>query len=53
MSLVIALGVGGRSQATPVNSTFYPASLLVNNVQMWEPKYNGRYKIVNYKSKLV
>ena len=53
MSLVIALGVGGRSQATSVNSTFYPASLLVNNVQMWEPKYNGRYKIVNYKSKLV
>ncbi|CAF1191966.1 unnamed protein product [Rotaria magnacalcarata] len=53
MSLVIALGVGGRSQFTPTNSSVYPAALLVNSVQMWTPKFDGRFKIVNLNSKLV
>lgn len=53
MRLVIALGVGGRSQATPVNSSDYPTSLFVNSVQMWEPKFDGRFKIMNFNSKLV
>ncbi|CAF0823072.1 unnamed protein product [Rotaria sordida] len=53
MSLVIALGVGGRSQSIPVNSSDYPATLLINSVQMWEPKFDGRFKIINFNSKLL
>ena len=52
MSLVISLGVGGRSQTTAIETGDYPAVLSVNSVQMWEPRFDGRYKIMNANSKL-
>lgn len=52
MSLVIALGVGGKSQVGLNGTADYPANLLIDNVQMWNPKYDGRFKIMNYKSRL-
>lgn len=52
MRLVISLGVGGRSQTTAVETGDYPAVLSVNSVQMWEPRFDGRYKIMNANSKL-
>ena len=52
MRLVISLGVGGRSQTTTVETGDYPAVLSVNSVQMWEPRFDGRYKIMNANSRL-
>ncbi|CAF4531233.1 unnamed protein product, partial [Rotaria sp. Silwood1] len=53
MRLILALGVGGRSQSVPSsNATGYPQSLLIDSVEMWSPKYDGRYKMINLKSNL-
>lgn len=52
MSLVIGLGVGGRSRSSPPITTDYPTTLTISNVQMWQPKYDGRFKVMNVKSKL-
>ncbi|CAM4820861.1 unnamed protein product [Rotaria magnacalcarata] len=53
MRLVLALGVGGRSPSIPsLNATDYPQSLLIDSVEMWSPKYDGRYTMINLKSNL-
>ncbi|CAF2975311.1 unnamed protein product [Rotaria sp. Silwood2] len=53
MRLILALGVGGRSPSVASsNATDYPQSLLIDSVEMWSPKYDGRYTIINLKSNL-
>ncbi|CAF1144887.1 unnamed protein product [Rotaria sordida] len=53
MRLILALGVGGRSPSiSSSNTTDYPQSLLIDSVEMWSPKYDGRYTMINLKSNL-
>lgn len=47
MCLVIGLGVGGKSQQTPVDPQTYPTTMSINLVEFWQPKYDGFYKFQN------
>ncbi|CAF3485850.1 unnamed protein product [Rotaria socialis] len=53
MCLVIGLGVGGKSKETPVNPRAYPSIMSIDWIDMWQPKYDGFYKIQNVQTGLL
>jgi beta-glucanase (GH16 family) len=53
MCLIVALGVGGKAKDTPIDPQGYPATMSINLVEVWQPKYDGYYKFQNVQTGLL
>jgi beta-glucanase (GH16 family) len=47
MCLVLALGVGGKSNSSMIDRRAYPAIMTIQSINVWQPNYDGLYKFKN------
>lgn len=52
MCLVIGLGVGGKSNDSPINPENFPATMSIDAIEIWQPKYDGFYRFQNLQTGL-